>query len=126
MAQTILLVEDNHDNQAIYAVILRHYGYDVLIADDGEKALVMAHQNLPDAILMDVTIPIIDGLEATRRLKADPATTHIPIIILTAHVMPEDRTSAFEAGGDAYLSKPVEPRHVVDELRRVLACHPGP
>jgi two-component system cell cycle response regulator DivK len=125
MSQTVLLVEDNPDNQAIYRVILEHYGYRVLIAGDGEQGIGLARDSLPDAILMDISIPIIDGLEATRVLKADPVTARIPIIILTAHAMAEDREKAFEAGGDAYLSKPVEPKRVAEEIRRVLAGSPA-
>jgi CheY-like chemotaxis protein len=124
MTQTILLVEDNEDNQAIYRVILEHSGYRVIIAGDGERGVALARESLPDAILMDISIPIIDGLQATRMLKADPVTAHIPIIILTAHAMAEDRASAFEAGGDAYLSKPVEPKRVAEEVRRVLSGTP--
>jgi two-component system, cell cycle response regulator DivK len=120
MSQTILLVEDNEDNQAIYAVILRHYGYEVLQARDGREGLAMARASLPDAILMDVSIPYVDGLEATRILKSDPATTHIPIVIITAHAMAEDRARAGESGSDGYLAKPVEPRRVAEEVRRVL------
>jgi CheY-like chemotaxis protein len=121
MSQTILLVEDNEDNQTIYRVILEYHGYRVLIAGDGERGVAMAREAMPDVILMDVSIPIIDGLEATRILKADPSTATIPIIILTAHAMTEDRENAFAAGGDAFLSKPVEPKRVAAEIRRVLA-----
>jgi two-component system, cell cycle response regulator DivK len=87
--------------------------------------IACARESLPDAILMDVSTPIIDGLEATRVLKADPVTAGIPVVILTAHAMAEDREKAFEAGGDAYLSKPVEPKRVAEEIWRVLAGSPA-
>lgn len=120
MEQTILLVEDNADNQEIYRVILTHHGYSVLQAWDGEHGVAMARDHGPDLILMDLTMPRIDGLAATRMLKADPATSGIPVIALTAHVTQDDRTAAEEAGCVSFLSKPVEPRKVVAEVRRVL------
>ena len=128
METTILLVEDNADNQEIYRVILTHHGYSVLQAWDGERGVRMARDHAPDLILMDLTMPVVDGLEATRMLKADPVTSAIPIIALTAHATEEDRTAAEAAGCDSYLSKPVEPRKVEAEVRRVLAARgePGP
>lgn len=122
METTILLVEDNADNQEIYRIILTHGGYSVLQAWDGESGVAMARSHAPDLILMDLTMPVIDGLEATRMLKADPATAAIPIIALTAHATPEDETAAHEAGCVSFLSKPVEPRKVAAEVRRVLAA----
>ncbi len=118
MSATILLVEDNADNQAIYRTILEHSGFTVVSAWDGEEAVSVARATLPDLIFMDISIPKMDGLAATRVLKADEATASIPIIALTAHAMQEDRTKALEAGCDAYLAKPVEPRRVMDEARR--------
>jgi len=121
MMPTILLVEDNEDNQAIYSIILTHYGYTVLQAWDGENGVRMAGEHCPDLILMDLTMPIIDGLEATRMLKADPATSAIPVIALTACAAAADQLAAEEAGCTSFLSKPVEPRKVAEEVRRVLA-----
>lgn len=118
---TILLVEDNEDNQAIYQVILEHHGYCVLQARNGEEGVRMAREQLPSLILMDVSIPIIDGLQATRLLKADPATAAIPIIALTAHAMIEDRERAHEAGCDGYLAKPVEPKIVAATIAEFLS-----
>ncbi|MBV9774412.1 MAG: response regulator [Gemmatimonadetes bacterium] len=117
---TILLVEDNEDNRTVYRVILEHYGYRVLEARDGEDGIRQAREARPDLILMDISIPIIDGWEATRTLKDDPGTAHIPIVALTAHALAADRTRALEAGCDGYLAKPVEPRKVVAEVRRWL------
>jgi len=122
----ILLVEDNPDNQEIYRIILAHHGYQILQAWDGEAGLRMAREHLPELILMDLTMPVIDGLEATRRLKADPATAAIPVIALTAHAMQEDRVAAEEAGCVAFLAKPAEPGAVAAEVGRVLAMLQSP
>jgi CheY-like chemotaxis protein len=118
---TILLVEDNDDNQEIYRIILAHHGYTVLQAWDGERGVAMARDHLPDLILMDLTMPLLDGLAATRLLKADPATCAIPVIALTAHAADSDRADAHEAGCTDFLSKPAEPRKVLVEVGRVLA-----
>ena len=115
---TILLVEDNEDNRRIYVTILAHAGYRVLEAIDGEEALAVARAEMPDMILMDVSIPKIDGWEATRRLKADPATSGIPIVALTAHALASDREKAMDAGCDGYIPKPAEPRLVLAEVER--------
>jgi two-component system cell cycle response regulator DivK len=122
MGTTILLVEDNADNQEIYRIILTHSGYSVLQAWDGERGVAMAREHVPDLILMDLTMPVLDGLEAVRMLKADPATAAIPIIALTAHATPRDEAAAQEAGCVSFLSKPVEPRKVAAEVHRVLAA----
>jgi CheY-like chemotaxis protein len=119
---TILLVEDNEDNQEIYRIILAHHGYQVLQAYDGGLGVEMARAHAPDLILMDLTMPLIDGLAATRLLKEDPATASIPVIALTAHATEDDRTAAVAAGCDSFLSKPVEPARVAAEVRRVLAA----
>ncbi len=120
-ASTILLVEDNPDNRTIYGTILRHVGYGVAEAETGEEGIRIAREILPALILMDVAMPGMDGWEATRILKGDAATAAIPIIALTAHAMAEDRQRATDAGCDGYLSKPVEPRRVVQEVERLLA-----
>ena len=116
--KTVLLVEDNEDNLTIYTTILRFGGYRVVEARDGRAALEAARTVAPDLILMDVSIPYVDGLEVTRRLKADPATRRIPIIALTAHALPSDRDRALEAGCDGYISKPAEPRAILAAVRR--------
>ena len=121
MGKTVLLVEDNADNQEIYRLILKHHGFVVLQAWDGECGVRMAKHHAPDLILMDLTMPLVDGLEATRMLKADPATSGIPIIALTAHAETEDRDAAAEAGCVSFLSKPVAPNSVAIEVRRILA-----
>jgi two-component system cell cycle response regulator DivK len=117
---TVLLVEDNEDNRTIYTTILRHVGYEVIEASNGEDGIRLARERKPAVILMDVAMPGIDGWEATRRLKADIDTAHIPVIALTAHAMAEDRQRAAEAGCEGYLAKPVEPRRVVEEVGKML------
>ncbi len=118
--KTVLLVEDNEDNLVVNRTILEHVGYRVIEARDGEEGVARAQQDLPDLILMDISIPKIDGWEATQRLKADPGTDAIPIIALTAHALEEDRQKALQAGCDGYLAKPVEPRRVVQEVERFV------
>lgn len=118
IGQTILLVEDNEDNRIIYTTVLRHVGYDVIEALDGVQAIALARSAQPDLILMDISIPEIDGWEATRILRKDPATSAIPIIALTAHALQDDREKAVQVGFTSYLAKPVEPRAVVAEVQR--------
>lgn len=119
-APTVLLIEDNDDNLRIYSTILTYAGYRVLEATDGEAGLASARTAQPDLILMDVSIPKIDGWEATRILKADPATSSIPVIALTAHALASDRERAEQIGFDGYISKPAEPRLVLAEVERRL------
>ena len=119
-APTVLLIEDNDDNLRIYSTILTYAGYRVLEATDGEAGLASARTAQPDLILMDVSIPKIDGWEATRILKADPATSSIPVIALTAHALASDRERADQIGFDGYISKPAEPRLVLAEVERRL------
>jgi CheY-like chemotaxis protein len=119
----ILLIEDNDDNLTVYRTILEYVGFDVLEARDGEAGISEARNGHPDLILMDISIPKIDGFEATRILKADPATRSIPIIALTAHALEEDRKRAEECGCDGFLAKPIAPRRVVSEIRRYLRGH---
>ena len=119
-APTVLLVEDNEDNLRIYSTILTFSGYQVVEATDGEAGLAAARDRQPDLILMDVSIPKIDGWEVTRMLKSDPATSTIPVIALTAHALATDRERAQEIGFDGYISKPAEPRQVLAEVERRL------
>ena len=122
--QLILLVEDNEDNRVVYRTMLTHFGFRVIEAQDGREALRCAREEHPDLILMDISIPLLDGWEATRILKADPATAGIPVIALTAHALDSDRARAAEIGFDVFLAKPVEPRRVVTEVGRLLG-EPG-
>ena len=116
--QRVLLVEDNEDNRTIYSTVLRHLGYEVIEAEDGLRAVALARSELPALILMDISIPGIDGWEATRMLREDPATRAIPIVALTAHALADDRERAAKAGFSSYLAKPIEPNLVVAEVRR--------
>jgi CheY-like chemotaxis protein len=118
--KTVLLVEDNEDNRIVYSTILRHFGYAVTEALNGEEGIAKARSEHPDLILMDISIPVIDGWEATQVLKHDPQTREIPIIALTAHALASDREKAMEVGCDGYLAKPCEPRAVVAEVQRFL------
>ena len=118
----ILLVEDNLHNRRIFAGILSHYGFDVHEAADGQQAISMAEADPPDLILMDLSLPIIDGWEATARIKGNARLAHIPILALTAHAMDGDDARALAAGCDGYLSKPISPKKVVAEVQRRLAA----
>ncbi|MEP7066313.1 MAG: response regulator, partial [Gemmatimonadota bacterium] len=104
--KTVLLVEDNEDNRIVYSTILQHFGYVVMEALNGEEGIAKARAERPDLILMDISIPVIDGWEATQVLKRDPETRGIPIIALTAHALASDREKAMEVGCDSYLAKP--------------------
>jgi two-component system cell cycle response regulator DivK len=117
----ILLIEDNEDNRIIYRSMLEFSGYEVLEAVDGQEGIDLARAELPQVILMDISLPVVDGWDATRILKADQNTKHIPIIAVTAHALASDQVKAFEAGCDSYLAKPVEPRAVLNEVEKMLA-----
>ncbi|MCC6929798.1 MAG: response regulator [Gemmatimonadaceae bacterium] len=118
--RTVLIVEDNEDNRIVYSTILRHHGFVVSEALDGEEGIAKARRELPDIILMDISIPLIDGWEVTRQLKGDDSTRRIPVIALTAHAMPGDREHALAVGCDGYLAKPCEPRAVLAEVNRLI------
>lgn len=105
---TILLVEDNEMNRDMLTRRLERKGYRVITAPDGGQGYALAQSELPDIILMDISLPIMNGWEVTRRLKSEDATRHIPIIALTAHALSSDRAKAFEAGCDEYDTKPVD------------------
>jgi two-component system cell cycle response regulator DivK len=116
----ILLVEDNEMNRDMLSRRLERKGYEVVIAVDGQKAIDLAASVKPDLILMDMSLPIIDGWEATRRLKADALTKQIPIIALTAHAMPEDERKAREAGCNDYDTKPIELPRLLEKIEAML------
>ena len=105
---TILLIEDNEMNRDMLSRRLRRKGFDLISAEDGITGIEMAHSEKPDLILMDISLPVMDGLQATRQLKADSDTLSIPIIALTAHAMSGDREKCLAAGCDDYATKPVE------------------
>ena len=117
----LLLVEDNEMNRDMLSRRLEKKGYTVTIAVDGAQALVQAASGAPDLILMDMSLPVIDGWEATRRLKADPATRSIPVIALTAHAMSDDRDKAMAAGCDDFDTKPVDLQRLLEKIGAMLA-----
>jgi CheY-like chemotaxis protein len=117
----ILLVEDQEMNRDMLARRLKKRGYEVSIAVDGAEGVERARSESPDLILMDLSLPVMDGWEATRTLKADEATQAIPVIALTAHAMSTDREKALEAGCDAYETKPVELPRLLETMEKLLA-----
>ncbi len=118
----ILLVEDNEMNRDMLSRRLVRRGYEVVVALDGESGLSLAETEAPDLILMDMSLPILDGWEATRRLKAASATQHIPLIALTAHAMSSDRDKALQAGCDDYDTKPIELPRLLEKIEALLAA----
>jgi two-component system cell cycle response regulator DivK len=116
----ILLVEDNEMNRDMLTRRLQRRGHEVLVAVDGAQGLALAQGELPGLILMDMSLPVLDGWEATRQLKSDPATSAIPVIALTAHAMSEDREKALAAGCDDYDTKPVEFGRLVGKIDALL------
>lgn len=116
----ILLVEDNETNRDMLSRRLTRKGYEVIIAVDGAEGLNMARHEMPDLILMDMSLPVLDGWEATRQLKAAVSTRPIPIIALTAHAMAGDREKAIEAGCNEYETKPVEFQRLLSKIEALL------
>jgi two-component system cell cycle response regulator DivK len=116
----ILLVEDNEMNRDMLSRRLQRKGYTVVTAHDGEQGHLLAHSENPDIILMDISLPVMDGWEVTRLLKANEATRHIPIIALTAHALVTDRAKAFEIGCDDYDTKPVEFGRLSEKIENLL------
>jgi len=117
----ILLVEDNEMNWDMLSRRLGRRGYEVVVAVDGEKGVTMSRSEGPDLILMDMSLPILDGWEATRQIKAAPETRAIPVIALTAHAMVGDREKAMDAGCDDYDTKPIEFKRLLDKIEAALA-----
>lgn len=117
----ILVVEDNRDNMTLITDVLASLNYIVLQATDGEQGVEMSSSENPDLILMDLSLPKMDGWTATRAIKSNPETAHIPVIALTAHAMVGDRERALEAGCDDYISKPIN----LQELAKKLHQHIG-
>jgi two-component system, cell cycle response regulator DivK len=127
VSKRILIVEDNFDNREIYAEILRHAGYDILEAENGMRGVEKALEHLPDIILMDLSMPLMDGWEAIAVLKGDSRTAAIPVLAVSAHVvMNGDYRRAEAAGFSSYITKPVEPKEVLREVRtRIGPPHEG-
>ena len=122
---TILLVEDNEMNREMLSRRLERKGYTVILAVDGAMSIDVARANQPDLILMDMSLPVIDGWEATRRMKADESLRHIPVIALTAHAMANDRDKALEAGCNDYDTKPIDLRRLLGKIEQLLPDAPA-
>jgi CheY-like chemotaxis protein len=117
----ILIVEDNEMNRDMLARRLQRRGYEVLVAVDGEQGVAIAQQESPDLVLMDMSLPALDGWEATRRLKGDAATRAIPVVALTAHALSGEREKALEAGCDDFDTKPIELTRLLEKIEGLLA-----
>jgi len=122
----VLLVDDYADARGMYAEFLEFSGFDVVQAVNGIEALERAVETPPDIILMDLSLPVLDGWEATRRLKADPRTADIPVVALTGHALTGISERARKAGCDAFVTKPCLPEDLVTEIRKVLDEQPAP
>jgi two-component system cell cycle response regulator DivK len=120
MSRRILVVEDQEDNRRILHDLLTNAGYEIVQAENGEEALKAAAAERPDLILMDIQLPLLDGYEATRRIKADPALRAIPIIVVTSYALSGDESKARAAGCDAYITKPYSPRAILAKIREYV------
>jgi CheY-like chemotaxis protein len=116
----VLIVDDVQDNRTVYVLFLRFSGFRVAEAENGVEALRQAEALMPDIVVMDLSLPVMDGWEATRRLKRDPRTKTIPVVVLTGHALPEHAQAAREAGCDLVITKPCLPDQLVDAIRRIL------
>ena len=120
MSKRILVIEDQEDNRRIMRDLLTSVGYEIIEALTGEDGVTAAASHVPDLILMDIQLPGLDGYEATRRIKANPALQHIPIIAVTSYALSGDDVKAFEAGCNGYVSKPFSPRALLARIREFL------
>jgi len=120
MKTKILVIEDNEDNRRIVRDLLTSAGYEVIEAVTGQEGVTAAETQGPELILMDIQLPDFDGYEATRRIKANPALSAIPIIAVTSYALSGDDVKAFEAGCDAYVTKPFSPRELLAKIREYL------
>ena len=121
MSARVLLVEDNEANADMLSRRLARHGYEVVLATDGLQAVEQAVAGRPDLILMDISLPRIDGWEATRRIKADAATAAVPIVALTAHAMVADRQKCLDAGCDEFETKPIDLKRLLEKMQTLLA-----
>ena len=121
MAKRILVVEDQEDNRQILRDLLANAGYDMIEAENGEEALAAVTKRRPDLILMDIQLPIMDGYEATRRIRTNPDLKSVPIIAVTSYALAGDEDKALAAGCDGYVSKPYSPRELLAKVRAYLA-----
>ena len=121
MKKSILVVEDQEDNRRILRDLLTSANYEVIEAVTGEDGVASAETHRPDLILMDIQLPGLDGYEATRRIKSNPALSQIPVIVVTSYALSGDDVKAFEAGCDAYVSKPFSPRELLAKIREYVS-----
>jgi two-component system cell cycle response regulator DivK len=120
MTKRILVIEDTEDNRQILRDLFDGRGYELIEASDGCMGVATARSQRPDLILMDIQLPVIDGYEATRRIKADPELRHIPIVAVTSYALAGDEEKTRAAGCDAYLAKPFSPRILLSKVRELL------
>src|ERR1700749_188774 len=120
MTKRILVVECQEDNRRILRDLLAHAGFEAIEVGDGEQALTATAAQHPDVILMDIQLPLLDGYEATRRIKADPVLKHIHIIVVTSYALSGDEAKARAAGCDAYVTKPYSPRQLLAKIKGFL------
>ncbi len=120
MPKKILVVEDTEDNRQILRDLLGMAGYDMVEAHDGAQGVAMAAEHKPDLILMDIQMPVMDGYEATRRIKANPELKAIPIVAVTSYALSGDEQKTRDAGCDAYIAKPYSPRQMLAKVREIL------
>lgn len=120
MSKRILVIEDAPDNRRLLRDLLTNSGFELLEAVDGEKGVAMAAEHRPDLILMDIQLPVVDGYEATRRIKGNPELRHIPIIAVTSYALSGDEAKAVAAGCDGYVTKPFSPRQILAQIRQFL------
>jgi two-component system, cell cycle response regulator DivK len=120
MTKRILMVEDSEDNRQIIRDLMESVGYDLIEAEDGAAGVAMAAEHRPDLILMDIQLPVMDGYEACRRIKADPELRHIPIIAVTSYALAGDETKTKAAGCDGYVAKPFSPRQLLAKMNEFL------
>ena len=120
MSRRILIVEDTEDNRQIVRDLMESVGYELLEAEDGAAGVRMAAEFRPDLILMDIQLPVLDGYEASRRIKADPELRQIPIIAVTSYALSGDEAKTREAGCDSYIAKPFSPRHLLAKINELL------
>ena len=121
MTKRILVVEDTEDNRKILRDLLTSAGFELIEATDGEAGIRMASEERPDLILMDIQLPLVNGYEATRRIKANPDTRHIPILAVTSYALSGDEAKAIEAGCNGYIAKPFSPRNLLAKVREFLS-----
>jgi len=120
VSKRILVIEDAADNRRLLRDLLTNAGFELLEAVDGEKGVAMAAEQRPDLILMDIQLPVVDGYEATRRIKGNPDLRHIPIIAVTSYALSGDEAKAVAAGCDGYVTKPFSPRQILAQIRQFL------